>query len=52
MSGDNAKAKATVSHILDKAGFAPIDLGDLVAGGKMQQFPGGPLPTLNLIKLS
>ena len=52
MSGDDAKAKATVSRILDKAGFAPIDLGDLVAGGKMQQFPGGPLPTLNLIKLS
>ncbi len=51
MSDNDAKSKATVSRILDKAGFAPIDLGDLVAGGRMQQFPGGPLPTLNLIKL-
>jgi len=52
MSGDDAKAKAVVSGILDKTGFAPIDLGDLVVGGRMQQFPGGPLPTLNLIQLS
>lgn len=51
MSGDDANAKAAVSRILDKAGFAPVGLGDLVAGGRMQQFPGGPLPTLNLIKL-
>jgi predicted dinucleotide-binding enzyme len=51
MSGDDADAKATVSETLEKAGFAVVDLGDLVTGGKLQQFPGGSLPTLNLIKL-
>jgi len=51
MSGDDAAAKADVSAILEKAGFALIDLGGLASGGTLQQFPGGPLPTLNLIKL-
>jgi len=51
MSGDDDDAKAVVSGILEKAGFAVIDLGGLATGGKLQQFPGGPLPTLNLIKL-
>jgi 8-hydroxy-5-deazaflavin:NADPH oxidoreductase len=51
MSGDDAAAKAEVSGILDKVGFATIDLGGLASGGRLQQFPGGPLPTLNLIKL-
>jgi hypothetical protein len=47
MSGDDDVAKAVVSGIVEKAGF----LGGLASGGKLQQFPGGPLPTLNLIKL-
>jgi len=51
MSGDDDVAKAVVSGIVEKAGFAVIDLGGLASGGKLQQFPGGPLPTLNLIKL-
>lgn len=51
VSGDDAAAKAEVGGILEKAGFATIDLGGLASGGKLQQFPGGPLPTLNLIKL-
>jgi 8-hydroxy-5-deazaflavin:NADPH oxidoreductase len=51
MSGDDAAAKADVSSILENVGFATIDLGGLVTGGTLQQFPGGPLPTLNLIKL-
>ena len=51
MSGDDAAAKADVSGILDKVGFAMIDLGGLASGGRLQQFPGGPLPNLNLIKL-
>jgi hypothetical protein len=29
-------------------GFFPIDLGDLVTGGRMQQI-GGPLPALDLL---
>jgi predicted dinucleotide-binding enzyme len=51
MSGDDADAKEQVKAILEKAGFATVDLGGLASGGKLQQFPGGPLPTLNLIKL-
>jgi len=51
MSGDDATAKKDVTGILEKAGFATIDLGGLASGGRLQQFPGGPLPTLNLIKL-
>ncbi|MGH2397193.1 MAG: NADPH-dependent F420 reductase [bacterium] len=51
VSGDDVAAKATVSEMLQKAGFAVIDLGSLAVGGYLQQFPGGPLPTLNLIKL-
>jgi 8-hydroxy-5-deazaflavin:NADPH oxidoreductase len=51
MSGDDASAKADVSSILETVGFATIDLGGLASGGRLQQFPGGPLPTLNLIKL-
>lgn len=51
MSGDDPDAKATVGGMLDKMGFAPIDLGGLATGARLQQFPGGPLPALNLIKL-
>jgi 8-hydroxy-5-deazaflavin:NADPH oxidoreductase len=51
MSGDNVAAKADVNGILERVGFFTIDLGGLATGGRLQQFPGGPLPTLNLIKL-
>src|SRR5690606_21702187 len=50
-SGNDDDAKDVVSAILDRIGFAGIDLGSLNEGGKLQRFPGGPLPTLNLIKL-
>lgn len=50
VSGDDAAAKAAVSGILEAAGFATIDLGGL-ANGRLHQFPGGPLPGLNLFKL-
>lgn len=36
----------------DRLAFVGIDLGSLAMGGKLQQFPGGPLPALNLIRLS
>lgn len=52
LSGDDADAKARLSQVLDQSGFASVDLGSLVEGGRLQQFPGGPLPALNLIKLS
>jgi predicted dinucleotide-binding enzyme len=51
MSGDDADAKSRVTQLLERIGFAVIDLGTLAAGAGLQQFPGGPLPTLNLVKL-
>jgi hypothetical protein len=51
VSGNDAGAKTTVGSILDQLGFATIGLGPLASGGRLQQFPGGSLPTLNLIKL-
>ncbi|WP_375773344.1 NAD(P)-binding domain-containing protein [Archangium gephyra] len=51
MSGDDAGAKTEVSGLFGQAGFATVDLGGLAIGGRLQQFPGGPLPTLNLLKL-
>jgi 8-hydroxy-5-deazaflavin:NADPH oxidoreductase len=50
-SGNNDDAKDVVSGILNRIGFAGVDLGSLDEGGKLQRFPGGPLPTLNLVKL-
>jgi len=44
MSGDNQSAKSEFGQILETIGFAPVDLGGLISGGRMQQFPGGPLP--------
>ncbi len=48
-SGDDAKAKQEVAALIDKIGFAPVDLGGLVEGGKMQQ-AGRPLAGLNLLR--
>ena len=50
-SGDDAAAKAAVGALIDQLGFFGIDLGSLAVGGRLVQFPGGPLPALNLIKL-
>ncbi|MGH7207097.1 MAG: NADPH-dependent F420 reductase [Nitrospiraceae bacterium] len=52
VSGDEASAKSTVMELIDRLGFASIDLGSLAVGGTLQQFPGGPLPAVNLIKLN
>ncbi|WP_052134534.1 NADPH-dependent F420 reductase [Collimonas arenae] len=52
LSGDDAVAKSTVEQLIERLGFASIDLGSLAVGGKLQQFPGGPLPAVNLIKVS
>lgn len=51
-SGNDADAKTAVLDIINTIGFAGVDLGTLHEGGKLQRFPGGPLPTLNLIKLN
>lgn len=50
ISGNDEAAKATVSNLISKLGFASIDLGTSDGGGRLAQFPGGPLPTLNLVK--
>jgi 8-hydroxy-5-deazaflavin:NADPH oxidoreductase len=50
-SGEDAEAKAAVGALIDRLGFFGIDLGSLAVGGRLAQFPGGPLPVLNLVKL-
>jgi len=50
VSGDDADAKAAVVALFEDAGFAAIDLGDLVTGGAMQQIHH-PLAGVNLIRL-
>ena len=47
---DEAEAKRTVGELFDAAGFLPIDIGDLVAGGRLQQ-SGGPLAGHNLVRI-
>lgn len=49
-SGDDARSKAEVGALIAKLGFAGVDLGPVSVGGKLVQFPGGPLPALNLVK--
>lgn len=39
VAGDDAEAKAVVSHLIEEIGFAPIDTGSLREGGRKQQ-PG------------
>ena len=39
-------------HSSKGIGFVGIDLGSLAVGGKLAQFPGGPLPNQNLVKVA
>jgi predicted dinucleotide-binding enzyme len=50
-SGNDPAAKAEVAALIERIGFAGIDLGSLGVGGKLAQFPGGPLPNQNLVKV-
>lgn len=50
-SGDDLEAKTQFGAVLTSSGFAGVDLGSLAIGARLQQFPGGPLPALNLIRL-
>lgn len=50
-SGDDAAAKAEVGALIERLGFFGIDLGTLAVGARLAQFPGGPLPALNLVRL-
>lgn len=42
VSGDDQDAKDLVKGLIESFGFAPVDLGDLRTGGRLQQ-AGGPL---------
>lgn len=50
VAGDDAAAKADVLALVARLGFAGVDLGTLDGGGRLAQFPGGPLPALNLLQ--
>jgi predicted dinucleotide-binding enzyme len=50
-SGNDSAAKAEVAALIERIGFVGIDLGSLAVGGKLAQFPGGPLPNQNLVKM-
>jgi predicted dinucleotide-binding enzyme len=47
ISGDDEESKRVVKHLIESFGFAAIDLGGLVTGGRIQQ-AGGPLAGLDL----
>lgn len=49
VAGDDATAKTELGDIIDRIGFYRIDLGGLRDGGRMIEFPGGPLPALNMV---
>lgn len=50
-SGDDSAAKADVRKIIEDAGFAPVDLGSLDAGGTLASLPFGSLSAQNFIKI-
>jgi 8-hydroxy-5-deazaflavin:NADPH oxidoreductase len=50
-SGDDKAAKAEVAALIERIGFVGLDLGSLAVGGTLAQFPGGPLPNQNLVKI-
>ncbi|TSD86094.1 NADPH-dependent F420 reductase [Mycobacterium sp. KBS0706] len=49
VSSNDAAASTTVAGLADSLGFAPIELGRLAEGGRLQQF-GGALMVHSLIK--
>src|ERR1700745_1973730 len=48
VSGDDEESKRVVKDLIESFGFATIDLGGLVTGGRIQQ-AGGPLAALALL---
>lgn len=50
-SGDDADAKAQVASLIAQLDFVGVDLGTLDASGRLNQFPGGTLSTLNLVSI-
>ncbi|MCY1250708.1 hypothetical protein D3C73_1242480 [compost metagenome] len=52
LSGDDQHARETVGGLINRLGFFGVDLGVLDVGARLVQFPGGPLPALNLVKFA
>jgi predicted dinucleotide-binding enzyme len=52
VSGDDVTARQDVAKLIDRLGFAAIDLGDFEMGRRLQQFPGGPLAGINMVQFS
>jgi 8-hydroxy-5-deazaflavin:NADPH oxidoreductase len=50
-SSDDTAAKGEIAALIERLGFAGIDLGPLEVGGRLAQFPGGPLPNQNLVRI-
>lgn len=50
-SGSNRRARMEIGRLIAAMGFSGIDLGDLETGGRMQQYPSGPLSSSNLLLL-
>nr|WP_247548585.1 NAD(P)-binding domain-containing protein [Ralstonia pseudosolanacearum] len=50
LAGQDADAKKSVSDLIVRLGFTPIDLGG-VNESRLTQFPGGPLAIINLAHL-
>jgi predicted dinucleotide-binding enzyme len=48
VSGDDSESKGFIKDLIRSFGFEPIDLGGLVAGGRLQQ-AGGPLAGRDLV---
>uniref|UniRef100_B0T959 NADP oxidoreductase coenzyme F420-dependent n=1 Tax=Caulobacter sp. (strain K31) TaxID=366602 RepID=B0T959_CAUSK len=48
VSGDDEAAKAVVRDLIESFGFATVDLGGLVSGGRLQQ-AGGPIAGRDLL---
>jgi len=52
ISGDDAAAKAEIAALIDRIEFTGIGSWIAAVGGKLAQFPGGPLPNQNLVKVA
>jgi len=50
LTGDDVQARDEVARLIERLGFFAVDLGPLSVGARLTQFPGGPLPVLNLVK--
>ena len=51
VSGDHSESKAAVLELVDRVGFVGIDLGSLAHGGRLHEFPGGPLPGRTFVEI-